>query len=160
VTYARGYRLGSAFVDGQYDPRGALGGGICAASTALYVSAVRAGLELGERHPHSSYIDSYPLGLDAAVGGYGSGADSMRFRNDTANPIVIITEVVDGYRQRFELWGVDDGRQVEIETGTLWGARRGANGFWGGVVTVERVVRDRSGATIHQDRIVSSYVPR
>lgn len=40
------------------------GGGICQVSTALYIAAVKADLEIVERHPHSVPSDYAPIGLD------------------------------------------------------------------------------------------------
>lgn len=43
------------------------GGGICQVSTALYIAAVKADLEIVERHPHSVPSDYAPIGLLAAI---------------------------------------------------------------------------------------------
>lgn len=43
------------------------GGGICQVSTALYIAAVKADLEIVERHPHSVPSDYAPIGLDATI---------------------------------------------------------------------------------------------
>lgn len=43
------------------------GGGICQVSTALYIAAVKADLEIVERHPHSVPSDYAPIGLDATM---------------------------------------------------------------------------------------------
>ena len=46
------------------------GGGICQVSTALYIAAVKADLEIVERHPHSVPSDYAPIGLDATTALY------------------------------------------------------------------------------------------
>ena len=82
VSFRTGYRLGGAIVGGHSVEGRALAGGICAASTTLFNAALRGGFEILARQPHWYYITRYPLGLDATV----SESQTMRFRNDTANP--------------------------------------------------------------------------
>lgn len=68
------------------------GGGICQASTTIYNCALKADMEILERHSHqfpSFYAD---LGLDATVD-YGNL--DMRFKNNKAFPIYIATYVYD-----------------------------------------------------------------
>lgn len=59
------------------------GGGICQVSTALYIAAVKADLEIVERHPHSVPSDYAPIGLDATIV-YGSR--DLRIKNNTDFP--------------------------------------------------------------------------
>jgi len=69
------------------------GGGICQASTTIYLCALKAGMEIQERHAHmyaSSYAD---YGLDATVD-YGNL--DMRFTNGFEFPVYIATYVYDG----------------------------------------------------------------
>lgn len=69
------------------------GGGICQVSTALYIAAVKADLEIVERHPHSVPSDYAPIGLDATIV-YGSR--DLRIKNnkrtDTLTEQVAILE--------------------------------------------------------------------
>lgn len=67
------------------------GGGICQVSTALYIAAVRADLEIVERHPHSVPSDYAPIGLDATIV-YGSR--DLRIKNNTDFPITIYAKAV------------------------------------------------------------------
>lgn len=62
------------------------GGGINQVSTALYIAAVKADLEITERHPHSSPSDYAPIGLDATIV---SGTFDLRIRNNTSHDITI-----------------------------------------------------------------------
>lgn len=62
------------------------GGGICQVSTALYIAAVKADLEIVERHPHSVPSDYAPIGLDATIV-YGSR--DLRIKNNTDFPITM-----------------------------------------------------------------------
>ena len=85
VTTARGFGLGGFIAGDHTDPTGAMGGGMCSASTTLFNAALRAGLTIGARDNHRYYIDRYPLGLDATV----SSAQTMSFTNDMKTPILI-----------------------------------------------------------------------
>ena len=67
VTTARGFGLGGFIAGDHTDPTGAMGGGMCSASTTLFNAALRAGLTIGARDNHRYYISRYPLGLDATV---------------------------------------------------------------------------------------------
>ncbi|MBQ9461091.1 MAG: VanW family protein, partial [Clostridia bacterium] len=85
-----GYVQSTAIVGGQYVPE--YGGGICQASTTIYIAAMKAGMTAIERHAHaypSTYADR---GLDATID-YGSL--DMRFRNDLKSPVYIATYVYD-----------------------------------------------------------------
>lgn len=68
------------------------GGGICQASTTVYLCALKANMEAVERHAHL-YASSYaPYGLDATVD-YGNL--DMRFKNNFDLPVYICTYVYD-----------------------------------------------------------------
>lgn len=158
VTRAAGYRQGGAFLGGVVVADGAFAGGICATATALYAAAVRAGLPIEERKAHYSYLPAYPLGLDATVWKEGRRVTSMRFRNDTPGPLVVVVRQAKGYL-RVEIHGIDDGRRVELVTGPFEGVRYGAGGRAGGRVTVTRTVYEADGALRSREVIRSSYSP-
>ena len=85
-----GYLQSTAIVGGQYVPE--YGGGICQASTTLYICAMKAGLQAIERYPHA-YPSSYaPKGLDATIN-YGSL--DMKFKNTLKMPVYIATYFYD-----------------------------------------------------------------
>jgi len=89
------------------------GGGICQAATTMFRAALLAGLPVLKRANHSLYITYYKafgVGIDATV--Y-SGKQDLTFRNDTANPIVIVSRA-DGDDAIVELYGVPDGRTVSM----------------------------------------------
>lgn len=67
------------------------GGGICQVSTALYIAAVKADLEIVERHPHSVPSDYAPIGLDATIV---YGKRDLRIKNNTEYPITIYAKAV------------------------------------------------------------------
>lgn len=87
-----GYVPSTAIVNGKYEQQ--YGGGICQASTTIYLAAIKADMEILERHAHqfaSAYADR---GLDATVD-YGNL--DMRFKNNYDYPIYIATYVYDYY---------------------------------------------------------------
>lgn len=67
------------------------GGGICQVSTALYIAAVKADLEIIERHPHSVPSDYAPIGLDATIV---YGKRDLRIKNNTEYPVTIYAKAV------------------------------------------------------------------
>ena len=170
VSFRTGYRLGGAIVGGHSVEGKALAGGICAASTTLFNAAARGGLEILTRSPHWYYITRYPLGLDATV----SGSQTMRFRNDTAHPILIKSSAVPGV-VRFEIWSLPNGRTTTWSKPSVSNVVRGYDSVqytstlrpgqrqrteWpvdGKDVVVTRTVRDAAGHVIHRDTFVSHY---
>lgn len=92
------------------------GGGICQVSTALYIAAVKADLEIVERHPHSVPSDYAPIGLDATIV-YGSR--DLRIKNNTDFPITIYAKAV-GQTVSVNLLGKprDDGITIDVSMET------------------------------------------
>lgn len=83
----RGFKVSRNIVGGRLSE--AVGGGLCQVSGILYHMALLAGLEIGERHPHS--VDIYreeerhtPLGADATVV---YGYKDLRFSNNRPHPL-------------------------------------------------------------------------
>ena len=170
VSFRTGYRLGAAIVGGRTVEGRALAGGICSVSTTLFNAAARAGLQIVTRSPHWYYISRYPLGLDATV----SDSQTMRFRNDTAHPVLIKSFASPGV-VRFEIWSVPNGRTVTWSgprvsnvvdgydtvqsTSTLRpGERKRIEYPVDGMdVSNTRTVRDGSGRIVHRDTFVSHY---
>lgn len=66
------------------------GGGVCQVATTLYNAALRAGLPVVERHPHSLAVGYVDPGLDAAVS---YGARDLRFANDTGDRLLLAAAV-------------------------------------------------------------------
>jgi vancomycin resistance protein YoaR len=71
-----------------------------------------AGLDVVERHNHSNYIKSYPLGRDATVT---EGGSNFRFRNDM-NHWILIKAYADSAQCTFTIYGTDEGRKVTYTT--------------------------------------------
>jgi vancomycin resistance protein YoaR len=123
IDAAHGWKLGGVIENGQSNHTGAIGGGICSASTTMFQAAALAGLQIDERHAHFYWITRYALatpavpkgivGLDATVYSNGATTWDMRFTNDTQYPIVIKSWISGGRSQaaiHIQLWSKPNGR--------------------------------------------------
>jgi vancomycin resistance protein YoaR len=168
------YVEGGVLIHGQIKEDGAIGGGMCSSSTTLFNAAMRAGLEVDARGNHSIYISRYPVGLDATVWESGGQRRTMAFTNDSAYPVL-----VKGINQRgkvtFEVWGVNDGRTVDLSDPDIQNiVKAGAwfeysddlppgqkkfkqDGYDSFDASVTRTVRDAQGNVLHVDTWVSHY---
>jgi vancomycin resistance protein YoaR len=169
------YTTGAAIVHNRTVADGVLGGGMCSCSTTLFNAAMRAGLDIRARRNHSYYITRYPVGLDATVWiASRNSKQTMSFVNDNQYP-VLIRGINRPGEVTFELYGVDDGRTVELSEPRVENAKA-ANEFYeytdglapgvkqrveysvnGFDSWVTRIVRDASGAIIHEDEFKSNY---
>jgi vancomycin resistance protein YoaR len=176
IDEAHGFKQGGVIINGRSRPTGAIGGGICSASTTMFNAALRAGLEIVERRAHYYFIDRYPVGLDATVFSNGSTTVDLRWRNDSRYPVLIR-----GYSTStsvtFEIWTVPDGRRVRLipTSPRMWNVVKAvtrtelvttlrpgqqhqqeypADGY---ETLVRRVVVDASGKAIHRDAFRSRY---
>lgn len=173
-TFAEGYGMGGAIINGHTEETGAIAGGICSTSTTLFNAALRAGYQIGDRANHYYYISRYPVGLDATVAMGTGWEQDMTWRNDTAYPVLI--HAINGYGTvTFQLFSVDPQRTVTLSTpivknytyattnyakvttlkpGQVNQVEYASNGFdsW-----VTRVVRDAAGAIVHQETYYSHY---
>jgi len=91
-TPGRGFRSGPSIVNGVLTED--TGGGICQVSTVLFNTALVAGLEILEKHNHSTDIWGdkrlIELGRDAA---FAYAVKDLKFRNSHSAPVVIRLEV-------------------------------------------------------------------
>ncbi len=95
------------------------GGGICQASSTIYVAAVKAGMTIVERNEHSNPSTYIPKGLDAMVS---YGDFDLRFTNELDSAVYIMSWM-DGTTLHVEFYGKkqDDWDSIEVyseETGT------------------------------------------
>jgi vancomycin resistance protein YoaR len=176
VTFGRGFGMGGFIESGRTNPTGAIGGGICSASTTMFNAAARAGYQILERDNHAYYISRYPLGLDATVSKTGGHiSQNMRFRNDTAHPL-FIRGTAGGTWVRFEIYSKPLGRTVSFTKPAVANVRHAVDTVVytaelkrgqkkrtetptdGKDVWVTRTVKDSSGRVLHVDRWFSHYV--
>lgn len=105
----RGYQIAAIISNG--DVAEGYGGGICQVSTALYIAAVKADLEITERHPHSVPSDYAPIGLDATIV---YDHFDLRIKNNTAHALTIHMEAL-GQTVKASITGdpLPEGRSVD-----------------------------------------------
>lgn len=178
IDEAHGWKSGGVILDGKSNHTGAIGGGICSASTTFFNAAARAGLQIDERHAHFYYNNRYPVGLDATVFSSGSTTLDMRWTNDTDYPIVIRSWWSGGGTRviHVELWSLPTGRTTTFAGGVKKDIVKASDGTQyvpslpGGQKTyraeyptdgyntvVTRTVTDKSGAIVHSDTWSSRY---
>ena len=178
IDPAHGFALGGVIVHGKSDHTGAMGGGICSASTTMFNAAIWAGLQVDERHNHAYYINRYPIGLDATVFSNGWQTYDMKWTNDTPNPIVIRAWTTKGSKSTItvQLWSLPSGRKTTFTpavqanlsratdskvytTKIAPGATARAEYPTDGFDTVRtRTVTDSTGQVIHSDTWKSHYL--
>ena len=69
------------------------GGGVCQASTTVYLAAVRADMTITHREPHSDKVNYTEYGLDATVNLDGKKID-LTFKNNSASDAYVMTYLV------------------------------------------------------------------
>ena len=69
------------------------GGGVCQASTTMYLAAVQSGMTIVERVPHSMAVNYTELGMDATVSDTIGREIDFTFKNDTGSPVYIAAHV-------------------------------------------------------------------
>lgn len=112
-TVAGGYREAAIYNNGKVEK--GVAGGVCQVTTTLYNAALKAELDIVERHPHSMTVGYVPLGRDAAVAGT---YKDLKFRNNTDYPIYI-EAYASGGNLVMNIYGHEmhsAGRNVEYET--------------------------------------------
>jgi len=155
-----------------------VGGGVCQVSTTAFRAAFFAGFPIVERHAHSYrvvyYEQGHPVGLDATIWDEGD----FRFKNDTANYILVRTQVDEVKKNlSFLVYGVDTGRSVSMEGPVVTNVTPHGKDVYeqvstlrpgetkqvdyahdGEDVSVRRIVKDANGAT-RSDIFKSHYLP-
>jgi vancomycin resistance protein YoaR len=178
IDVAHGFAMGGVILHGQSEHTGAIGGGICSASTTVFNAAAKAGLQIDERHAHFYYIDRYPLGRDATVYSNGTTTWDLRWTNDTPYPIVIRSYTTYGYQSSItvQLWSLPVNRTVTwtggvktniskatqnppiyvstLKPGETYIAEYPDDGF---KTSVTRTVTDANGTVIHTETYISVY---
>jgi vancomycin resistance protein YoaR len=175
ISPANGFGLGGAIIRGHTREQGAIGGGICSASTTMFNAVLRYGYQIDARTQHAYYIDRYPVGLDATVFRSAGQTVDMAFINDSQYPLWI-RGIARRSKVTFQIWTIPDGRTVKIgrpdisnrrpaqdttqvvdtmKPGTSKRVEYPVNGF---DATLVRVVYDAGGAVLHTDTFSSHYI--
>ncbi len=114
-TSARGFRKATAYSSGEVTEQ--IGGGICQVSTTLFNAAVKADMEIVERHNHSLTVHYVDKGKDATVDW---GNQDFRFKNTSSDNIYICCYLTDDKRVRFGIFGklLPNGEKITVEAVT------------------------------------------
>jgi vancomycin resistance protein YoaR len=179
IDEAHGFAKGGVIVNGVSNHTGAMGGGICSASTTFFNAAAVAGLRIDERRPHAYYINRYPVGRDATVYSNGISTYDMKWTNDTPYPIVIRSYATQSRSTgsiTVQLWSLPIERTVTWTGGTKANEVKATDGKRyvstlapgktyrqeyptdGFDTSVTRVVKDKDGVVLHTNTWLSHYV--
>jgi len=90
-TENNGFFPAMEYAYGELTP--GIGGGVCQASTTVYLAAAEAGLEIVTREPHSGPVSYTDLGKDATVYMSKNRKIDFVFRNNTEDDIYITASV-------------------------------------------------------------------
>lgn len=185
LSATSGYAWGGAIVNGRIQK--VIAGGVCYLSTAIYQAVLAAGLDIVERHQHSILLSDFsePPGMDSAVfmfdasGQARSTADlDLVWRNDTPDPIILVTDLSMRGQVNISIWGYHDGRTTILPPPVIEHVIEPDLPIWtedaelercevqqvskqmpGMSVSVDRVVQAADGHVLHQDHILSYYPP-
>lgn len=114
-TTERGFKVATAYSSGAVTQD--VGGGICQVSTTLFNAAVKADMEIVERHNHSLTVSYVDKGKDASVNW---DSQDLRFTNTSDDDIYICCLLTDDKRVRIGMFGklLDNGETITVEAET------------------------------------------
>ena len=114
-TTARGFRKATAYSGGDVTEQ--VGGGICQVSTTLFNAAVKADMEILERHNHSLTVAYIDKGKDATVDW---DSQDLKFKNTSDDDVYICCYLTDDKRVRFGVFGklLPNGESITLEAVT------------------------------------------
>lgn len=162
-TVANGYTVGTIIgPGGVFEEQ--LGGGVSAATTAVWTAAFFAGMEKTDTRAHSIYISRYQPGLEATVAW---GVFDMKFTNDTPSPVFITTRM-SSTSMTVSFWGTPTYDEILAEFGPRTNIRKfttiynrsdkcstqsGVDGF---TINVDRVFIN-DGAEVERETMTTVY---
>ncbi len=117
-----------------------IGGGVCQASSTVYLAAVRAGMKIVHREPHSMAVNYTSFGKDATVYWYSNHKIDLVFKNTTDQDIYITAAVQSA-----------SGNRTKLECNVcIYGA--GLDGVTYDIVTVDTVIPPPEEPEIIRDK--------
>lgn len=112
-----GFLPAPAYVNGDIATQ--VGGGVCQASSTIYMAALLANLKIVERQPHSMAVSYTEFGKDATVNSEGRVID-LKFQNNTGGPVYICTGVGEKNKRTVYCYiygpAMESGVSYDIET--------------------------------------------
>ncbi len=114
-TTSRGFKKATAYSGGDVTEQ--VGGGICQVSTTLFNAAVKADMEILERHNHSLTVAYVDKGKDATVDW---DSQDFKFKNTSDDDVYICCYLTDDKRVRFGVFGklLPNGESITLEAVT------------------------------------------
>ena len=114
-TSERGFLKATAYSGGDVTEQ--VGGGICQVSTTLFNAAVKADMEILERHNHSLTVGYVDKGKDATVNW---DSQDLKFRNNSSENVYICCYLTDDKRVRFGIFGklLPNGEKITLDAVT------------------------------------------
>lgn len=162
-TVANGYTVGTVIgPGGVFDEQ--LGGGVSAATTAVWTAAFFAGMERTDTRAHSIYISRYQPGLEATVAW---GIFDMKFTNDTPHAVFITTKMT-ATSMTVSFWGTPTYDEILAEFGPRTNIRKYStiynksdqcspqSGIDGFTINVDRVFIN-DGAEVKRETMTTVY---
>lgn len=143
-THRQGFRIARILMQGQFTED--FGGGVCQVAGTLYLAALRAGMEVIERHKHSRSIAYLLPGLDAAVN---FGSLDLKLRNPFDTPLYLRAFVKGGCLTVLVLGKRQQGTAYKIVRTAREAVDKGGNGYR---VTVWRL-QVENGIAVKRERI-------
>ena len=115
-TSSRGFRMATAYSGGEVTEQ--VGGGICQVSTTLFNAAVKADMQIDERHNHSLTVHYVDKGKDATVDW---GNQDLKFTNTSPDDIYICCYLTEDRRVRFGIFGrlLPNGEKITLDAVTV-----------------------------------------
>lgn len=99
-TLENGFKYAIEYVNGEEEM--GIGGGVCQASTSIYLAALQSGLEITKRTPHSDPVSYTVFGQDATVFYSRDRKIDFAFRNNTDGDIYITAKVVEYKKGKYQ----------------------------------------------------------
>ena len=114
-TSSRGFRMAPAYSGGEVTEQ--VGGGICQVSTTLFNAAVKADMQIDERHNHSLTVHYVDKGKDATVDW---GNQDLKFTNTSPDDVYICCYLTEDKRVRFGIFGrlLPNGEKITLDAMT------------------------------------------
>lgn len=115
---AEPYQAAPVYVNGKtvYET----GGGLCQASSTLYLAVLHTTLEIVERHNHGYAVDYVPDGMDATI--Y-FGSQNFRFKNNTNYPLKVVAEYYEKNGKNYlnmKIYGTNEDGRYAIPSHTVY----------------------------------------
>lgn len=119
-TLENGFKYAIEYVNGEEEM--GIGGGVCQASTTIYLAALQSGLEITKREPHADPVSYTTFGQDATVYYSRDRKIDMAFKNSTDSKIYLIAEVEEVKKNQYQcvvsVYGPSLGENVEYSLRT------------------------------------------